>query len=297
MFTMKRMIISLTVAAGVMGLAACSNDNADSSEVIVESKAGNITKEELYQSMKEKYGEQALQELLYQKVLAENYEVTDKEVEEKVAELKEELGENFELVLQQNQLKDEEELKEVLKDQLLMEKAALKDVKVSEEEVKKRYEEYKPEIKASHILVKDEKTAQEVKKKLDEGAKFEDLAKEYSQDPGSAAQGGDLGFFGPGKMVPEFEEAAYALEVNKISEPVKSQHGFHIIKVTEKKEKESYEEMKDELEYELKLAQLDSNKIQEVLKRELDAANVKIKDKDLKGAAEFPEAEAQTQPQ
>ncbi|NKE05643.1 MULTISPECIES: peptidylprolyl isomerase [Mesobacillus] len=291
---MKKMIISLTVAAGVMGLGACSNDNADSSEVIVESKAGNITKEELYQSMKEKYGEQALQELLYQKVLAENYEVTDKEVEEKVAELKEELGENFELVLQQNQLKDEEELKEVLKDQLLMEKAALKDVKVSEEEVKKRYEEYKPEIKASHILVEDEKTAQEVKKKLDEGAKFEDLAKEYSQDPGSAAQGGDLGFFGPGKMVPEFEEAAYALEVNKISEPVKSQHGYHIIKVTEKKEKKSYEEMKDELEYELKLAQLDSNKIQEVLKRELDAANVKIKDKDLKGAAEFPEAEAQT---
>ena len=216
---MKKMIISLTVAAGVMGLGACSNDNADSSEVIVESKAGNITKEELYQSMKEKYGEQALQELLYQKVLAENYKVTDKEVEEKVAELKEELGENFELVLQQNQLKDEEELKEVLKDQLLMEKAALKDVKVSEEEVKKRYEEYKPEIKASHILVKDEKTAQEVKKKLDEGAKFEDLAKEYSQDPGSAAKGGDLGFFGPGKMVPEFEEAAYALEVNKISEP------------------------------------------------------------------------------
>ncbi|WNF24006.1 peptidylprolyl isomerase [Mesobacillus jeotgali] len=291
---MKKMIISLTVAAGVMGLGACSNDNADSSEVIVESKAGNITKEELYQSMKEKYGEQALQELLYQKVLAENYEVTDKEVEEKVAELKDELGENFELVLQQNQLKDEEELKEVLKDQLLMEKAALKDVKVSEDEVKKRYEEYKPEIKASHILVEDEKTAQEVKKKLDEGAKFEDLAKEYSKDPGSAAQGGDLGFFGPGKMVPEFEEAAYALEVNKISEPVKSQHGFHIIKVTEKKEKGSYEEMKDELEYELKLAQLDSNKIQEVLKRELDAANVKIKDKDLKGAAEFPEAEVQT---
>lgn len=293
---MKKMIISLTVAAGVMGLGACSNDNADSSEVIVESKAGNITKEELYQSMKEKYGEQALQEMLYQKVLSENYKVTDKEVEQKVAELKEELGDNFELVLQQNQLKDEEELKAVLKDQLLMEKAALKDVKVSEAEVKKRYEEYKPEIKASHILVKDEATAKEVKKKLDEGAKFEDLAKEYSQDPGSAANGGDLGFFGPGKMVPEFEEAAYALDVNEISGPVKSQHGFHIIKVTEKKEKESYDKMKDKLEYDLKLAQLDSNKIQEVLKRELDKANVKIKDKDLKGAAEFPEAEAPTQP-
>ncbi|WP_079507916.1 peptidylprolyl isomerase [Mesobacillus jeotgali] len=294
---MKKMIISLTVAAGVMGLGACSNDNADSSEVIVESKAGNITKEELYESMKEKYGEQALQELLYQKVLSKNYKVTDKEVEEKVAELKAELGDNFELVLQQNQLKNEDELKKILKDQLLMEKAALKDVKVSEEEVKKRYEEYKPEIKASHILVKDEKTANEVKKKLDEGAKFEDLAKEYSTDPGSAANGGDLGFFGPGKMVPEFEEAAYALDVNEISGPVKSQHGFHIIKVTEKKEKESYDKMKDELEYDLRLAQLDSSKIQDVLKKELDKANVKIKDKELKGAAEFPEAaEAPTQP-
>jgi foldase protein PrsA len=290
---MKKLILSLSVAAGVIGLSACSGDNENSSEVIVETKAGNITKEELYESMKDKYGEQALQELLYQKVLSKNYKVTDEEVDKKVAELKEELGDNFELVLQQNQLKDENELKKILKDQLLMEKAALKDVKVSEDEVKKRYEEYKPEIKASHILVEDEKTAQEVKKKLDGGAKFEDLAKEYSKDPGSAAQGGDLGFFGPGKMVPEFEEAAYALEVNKISEPVKSQHGYHIIKVTEKKEKESYEKMKDELEYELKLAQLDATKIQEVMKRELKAADVEVKDKDLKGAAEFPEAPTQ----
>lgn len=290
---MKKLILSLSVAAGVIGLSACSGDNESSSEVLVESKAGNITKAELYESMKDKYGEQALQELLYQKVLAKNYKVSDKEVDDKVAELKEELGENFELVLQQNQLKDENELKKILKDQLLMEKAALKDVKVSEDEVKKRYEEYKPEIKASHILVEDEKTAKEVKSKLDGGAKFEDLAKEYSKDPGSAANGGDLGFFGPGKMVPEFEEAAYALEVNKISEPVQSQHGFHIIKVTEKKEKESYDAMKEELEYELKLAQLDASKIQEVMKRELKEADVEIKDKDLKGAAEFPEAPTQ----
>jgi foldase protein PrsA len=293
---MKKWILSLTVAAGVIGLSACSGDNGSSSELVVESKAGNITKDELYESMKEKYGEQALQELLYQKVLAKKYKVTDEELDKKVAELKEELGENFELVLQQNQLKDEKELKEVLKDQLLMEKAALKDVKVSEADVKKRYEEYKPEIKASHILVADEKTAQEVKTKLDGGAKFEDVAKEYSTDPGSKEKGGDLGFFGPGKMDPAFEEAAYKLDVNKISEPVKSQFGFHIIMVTEKKEKESYEKMKEKLEYDLKLAQLDATKIQEVLERELKDADVEIKDKDLKGAAEFPEAEAPVQP-
>src|SRR5574342_287181 len=132
---MKKLLLTLTVAAGVIGLSACSGDNESSSEVLVETKAGNITKDELYESMKDKYGEQALQELLYQKVLAKNYKVTDKEVDAKVAELKKELGENFELVFQQNQLKDENELKKVLKDQMLMEKAALKDVKVSEKDV------------------------------------------------------------------------------------------------------------------------------------------------------------------
>lgn len=290
---MKKWILSLSVAAGVIGLSACNGDAGSSSEVVVESDAGNITKEELYESMKEKYGEQALQELLYQKVLSKNYKVTDKEVDAKIAELKEELGENFELVLQQNQLKDEKELKKVLKDQLLMEKAALKDVKVTDEEVKKRYEETKPEIKASHVLVADEKTAQEVKKKLDGGAKFEEIAKEYSTDPGSKDKGGDLGFFGAGKMDPAFEEAAYALDVNKISEPVKSQFGYHIIKVTEKKEKESFDKMKEDLEYELKLSKIDATKIQEVLEREIKAADVEVKDKDLKGALEFPEAQPQ----
>lgn len=290
---MKKWILSLSVAAGVIGLSACSGDTGSSSEIVVKSDAGNITKEELYESMKDKYGEQALQELLYQKVLSKNYKVTDKEVDAKIADLKEELGDNFELVLQQNQLKDENELKKVLKDQLLMEKAALKDVKVTDKEVKKRYDETKPEIKASHVLVADEKTAQEVKKKLDEGAKFEDIAKEYSTDPGSKDKGGDLGFFGSGKMDPAFEEAAYALEVNQISEPVKSQFGYHVIKVTEKKEKESFDKMKEDLEYELKLSKIDQTKIQEVLERELKAADVEVKDKDLKGALEFPEAQPQ----
>jgi foldase protein PrsA len=293
MFIMKKWILSLSVAAGVIGLSACSGDTGSSSEIVVKSDAGNITKEELYESMKDKYGEQALQELLYQKVLSKNYKVTDKEVDAKIADLKEELGDNFELVLQQNQLKDENELKKVLKDQLLMEKAALKDVKVTDKEVKKRYDETKPEIKASHVLVADEKTAQEVKKKLDEGAKFEDIAKEYSTDPGSKDKGGDLGFFGSGKMDPAFEEAAYALEVNQISEPVKSQFGYHVIKVTEKKEKESFDKMKEDLEYELKLSKIDQTKIQEVLERELKAADVEVKDKDLKGALEFPEAQPQ----
>ncbi|CAM3649897.1 peptidylprolyl isomerase [Mesobacillus zeae] len=279
---MKKWILPLGIAAGVLTLSACNG--GQSSDVVVKSDAGDITKDELYESMKDKYGEQALQELVYQKVLSKKYKVTDKELDKKVEELKAELGSNYELVLQQNQIKNDKELKKVLKDQVLMEKAALKDVKVSEAEVKKSYDEYKPEIKASHILVEDEKTAKDMKAKLDSGSKFEDLAKENSKDPGSAQNGGDLGYFGSGKMVPEFEKAAYGLKVGEISKPVKTEMGWHIIKVTDKKEKKPYNEMKDDLEYKLKMSKVDPAKMQKTLQDEIKAADVKIKDKDLKDA-------------
>jgi len=281
----KKWLLPLTLAAGVLSLAAC-NGSDNSSEVIVESTAGNITKDELYEEMKAQVGESALQQLLYRKVLSEKYEVTDEELDKAVNEMKDQYGENFELVLQQNQLKDEDALRDLLRDQLLVEKAALKDVEVTEEEVKAKYEEYTPEIRASHILVEDEATAKDIKAKLDAGEDFAELAKEHSTDPGSAAKGGDLDFFGQGAMVPEFEEAAYALDVNEISEPVKSQHGWHIIKVTEKKEKGSFEDMREDLEYELKLAKVDSAKLQESLQQELKDAKVDIKDKDLSGVVQ-----------
>ena len=290
---MKKWIISLTLTAGVLGLTACNGNNASDSDVVVQTKAGDITKDELYDAMKEKTGEAVLRELVYEKVLSKNYKVSDEELNEKIDELKEQLGSNFEMALLQYGYKDEDELKDTFRTGLMQEKAAIKDVKVTEKEVKEYYENYKPQIKARHILVADEKTANEVKKKLDEGAKFEDLAKEYSTDTGSAANGGDLGWFGPGRMVPEFENAAYALDVNEISAPIKSQHGYHIIQVTEKKEKKSFDEMKEKMEYELKVSKLDADKIQKAMERELKDANVKVNDKDLKSILETPEAAQQ----
>ena len=114
---------------------------------------------------------------------------------------------------------------------------------VTEEAVAARYADEagklapREQISASHILVEDEDKAKELITEIDGGADFAELAKENSKDPGSAANGGSLGFFSKGQMVPEFEAAAFALEPGQVTqEPVKSQFGWHIIRLDEKRE-------------------------------------------------------------
>ena len=113
---------------------------------------------------------------------------------------------------------------------------------VTDAAIKARYEKdvksFEPpeEMHARHILVKEEAEAKAIIADLAKGGDFAAIAKEKSQDPGSAEQGGDLGFFGAGEMVPEFETAAKALKPGETTkEPVKSQFGFHIIKLDEKR--------------------------------------------------------------
>jgi peptidyl-prolyl cis-trans isomerase C len=110
---------------------------------------------------------------------------------------------------------------------------------VSDEEVKAYYDAHPDEfttdrVKASHILVKDEATAKEIKAKLDaDPSQFESLAKEFSIDKSNASKGGDLGLFGRGRMVKEFEDVAFALEKDgQVSDIVQTRFGFHIIKRT-----------------------------------------------------------------
>jgi len=87
------------------------------------------------------------------------------------------------------------------------------------------------QVRASHILVDKLSVAQEIKAELDQGANFAKLAESYSSCP-SKKRGGDLGSFGKGQMVPEFEKAVYSMKVGDISPPVKTKHGYHIIKRT-----------------------------------------------------------------
>lgn len=90
------------------------------------------------------------------------------------------------------------------------------------------------QVHAAHILVKSEKKANEVMDKINSGENFTEMARKYSNCP-SSRTGGDLGWFGKGKMVPEFEKAAFEGEKGKVLGPVKTQFGYHLIKVLDKK--------------------------------------------------------------
>ncbi len=116
------------------------------------------------------------------------------------------------------------------------------------------------EVRARHILVPTEDEAKAILADLKKGAKFEDLAKEKSKDPSAAAQGGDLGYFTKEQMVPEFADVAFKLEKGQLSEPVKSQFGWHIIQVEDKRKKPApdFEQVKPQLEaYVVRKAQAD----------------------------------------
>jgi peptidyl-prolyl cis-trans isomerase C len=156
--------------------------------------------------------------------------------------------EAFQQALQQADL-TEEELREQIREQLPAQKVQVRvagDAEASQEEVEKFYEENKelqfttPEQRcARHILFsKDQKEkAEEVKGQLQNGADFAELAKEFSQDPGSAENGGDLGCLGKGETVPSFEEAVFNAKEGEIVGPVESEFGYHVIEVTEIRER------------------------------------------------------------
>ena len=124
----------------------------------------------------------------------------------------------------------------------IIEQAVGPQVKVSDADIKAYFDKNhatldKPEqVRARHILVADEKTADTIEAKLKAGGNFADLAKQYSTDPSTKDKGGELGFFGKGQMVPAFQAAAFSLPVGAISAPVKSPFGWHIINVEEKRQ-------------------------------------------------------------
>src|SRR6059058_896709 len=161
----------------------------------------------------------------------------------------------------------------------------------TDEAMKKVYEDAakqitgEQEVHARHILVETEDEAKAVAEELKKGADFAELAKKKSKDPG-ASDGGDLGFFTKDQMVPEFSNVAFVLEPGKISDPVKSQFGWHVIKVEEKRNRQAppMDQLKGQIEtYVTRKAQAD------YVAKLREAAKVERMDKPAEPAAK-PEA-------
>lgn len=164
---------------------------------------------------------------------------------------------------------------------------------IPEAEAKALYDErvkslpQQEEVRARHILVKTEDEAKKVADELKNGGDFGELAKKYSQDRGGTG-GGDLGYFTRGQMVPAFEEAAFALEKDKISAPVQTEFGWHILKVEDKRDRQppTFEEVKDQIS-----ASLIQSKLQAAVQNLRDNGKIEILDADLKKQVEAEAAE------
>ncbi|MDA7028412.1 peptidylprolyl isomerase [Bacillus sp. CLL-7-23] len=270
---MKKMVIAAVTATSILTLSACKGGD---SEVVAETKYGNITKDDLYNELRDANGADGVSFAIKKKILKDKYSVSDKDVDKRYDEhIKEPNYKNL------VEIYGEDKVKEQVKIELLVEKAKKDAMKVEDKEVKKYYDSLKGKIRASHILVKDKKTIEEVQKKLKNGKKFEDLAKEYGQDQ-TAQVGGDLGWFEKGKMEKPFEKAAFALKKGKVSEPVKTSHGYHLILKTDEYGK--YDDMKKDLKKELiETKQSNPNgAVGEYLNKLEEEGDVKIKDKVIK---------------
>ena len=142
------------------------------------------------------------------------------------------------------------------------------------------------EVHARHILIRvaqdapeDEvqsayKKALDIREQLLQGADFAELAEKYSDDPGSKLNGGDLGWFGHGRMVPEFDQAAFSLDINEISEPVRTQFGFHIIQVLEKRTTDDFKQQIREAY----VSEQKRKKFEDWVNELVDKAQIEVKD-------------------
>ena len=152
---------------------------------------------------------------------------------------------------------------------------------ITDDDLKKDYEHLiaglqdEKELRARHILVPSEAEAKDAKKKIADGKSFEDVAREYSKDSGSAKQGGDLGYFTKDKMVKEFADAAFALKKGEVSAPVKSAFGWHIIKVEDSRKMPvpTFAEAKDDLR-----AKLQEKKLNDFVAGLVKTSDVKVFD-------------------
>ena len=257
------------------------------SKVAVSVKGNKITATEYYEEIKEA-GISNLINMIDRGILEKKYKSSEDEEEyinNQIEQIKQYYGENEDtyktIIKQYFGAENEKELREKLSLEYKRNKAVEDYIEehLKDDEIEKYYNEnIHGQIKASHILitpdVKETATEEEKKeaenkalekakkviKELNNGKKFKDLAKKYSQDKSNSSNGGDLGYFNLSDMVEEFSNAAKELKINEYTkEPVKTQYGYHIILKTGEKDKAKLKEVKEEIKEKLREEKLNSN--------------------------------------
>lgn len=203
-----------------------------------------ITREAFYARLEQESGSSVLQQMISEALVLgyDKVKVTDTEMARELARVKGNYANeaDFQQAMERYGISPER-LQQEIRMMIILRKLASEGVTVTDEEVKTFFNENKESLgtpeqaKVSHILVDSKEEAEKLIAQLKKGADFAALAKQYSQDAGTASRGGELGYITPtDQIVPEFLEAAFSLKVGEISAPVKTQYGYHIIKVTAK---------------------------------------------------------------
>ena len=237
--------LTAALFAGAVGLAVagCGNSGGDVAAVngqkISRADFDNRV-ESLPQSRNILF--QMIQGMLIDQYAKDNHiDIPQSDVQKKEDEIKSKYPPGqFEQILKTQNL-TEADVQRILRQDLVIEKAVGGSIKVSDADIKSYLDknhaslDTAQQVRARHILVPDLKTAEMVEAKLKGGAKFEDVAKQYSTDPSSKDKGGELGFFAKGQMVPSFQQAAFAQPIGVVGPPIKSPFGYHVIQVEERK--------------------------------------------------------------
>lgn len=222
-----------------------------------------------------------IEKLIAQKSKEKDLKVSNEEVQEQIDMFIDSVGgkETFDDNIKKSGV-TEQYLRDNIRKELLFYKYKEDFVEtsdVTEEKAEEYFEENKnllTVVKAKHILLNTEEDAKKIKERLDNGENFEELAMEKSLDSASGSIGGDLGYFAQGEMLPEFNDAVFSMEEGEISEPVKSNVGYHIIFLEDKKD--TFEDLKDEILYLLREQEFRNHLIE--LK---EASEIKVNDEKL----------------
>ena len=286
----KKLLAGAITLLSVATLAACSNSSQGAD--LISMKGDVITEHQFYEEVKNNpTAQQVLLNMTIQKVFEKQYgsEVSDKEVEEAVAEEQKKYGDSYQIVLSRAGMTAESRKAQIRTSKLVeyaVKKAA--EAELTDENYKKAYDEYTPEVTAQIIKLDSEDKAKEVLAKAKEsGADFAQLAKDNSTDEKTKANGGEITFDSASTELPSaVKKAAFALDVDGVSDVITASgtqaytSNFYIVKLTKKSEKSAnWEDYKEKLQsIILTQKQNDATFVQGVIGKELQAANIKVKD-------------------